>query len=173
MRHAMPAANPDQPPALWPLSDAGSSAASALCRALPDGSLRVASNEKKAVETIGAISSDDRFDEVGRDEPFGGDFRGRRRAYLSGSGPAGWEPRSEVATRFDAGIRHWRAIAGDRVLVVATHGMAMTLWLAATVGLDDPAGFWAGLRFPDLLSVDLERRTVSHRQRSGYQAAGW
>jgi hypothetical protein len=46
--------------------------------------------------------------------------------------------------------------------VVGTHGMAMTVWLATRVDLD-PAEFWAALRFPDMIEVDLAARTVSRR----------
>ena len=83
------------------------------------------------------------------DEPFGGDFRARRRAYVAGAVPPGWEPHAEVAGRFDAGVRHWRTVAGDRPLVVASHGMAMTIWLTAAATVADPGAFWAALRFPD------------------------
>jgi hypothetical protein len=38
--------------------------------------------------------------------------------------------------------------------------MAMTLWLTATIGLDEPGAFWADLRFPDAQVVDLAAGTV-------------
>jgi hypothetical protein len=44
--------------------------------------------------------------------------------------------------------------------VVASHGMAMTVWLTAAIGLEDPIGFWSELRFPDALAVDLAAGTV-------------
>jgi hypothetical protein len=43
---------------------------------------------------------------------------------------------------------------------MASHGMAMTVWLCDVVLLEDPGGFWEELPFPDLLSVDLGRRAV-------------
>jgi hypothetical protein len=79
-----------------------------------------------------------------------------------------WEPHAELAARFAAGVRHWRTVAGDRPLVVASHGMAMTIWLAAAATLANPGAFWAALRFPDLLAVDLGESTVTR----AYQAAG-
>ena len=57
-----------------------------------------------------------------------------------------------MIARFDAGIRHWRSEARGRPLVVATHGMAMTLWLTA-LGLEDPEAFWSDLRLPDVFQL--------------------
>ena len=37
----------------------------------------------------------------------------------------------------------------------------MTLWLTTTVALADPGAFWADLRLPDLLTVDVAARQVS------------
>lgn len=51
--------------------------------------------------------------------------------------------------------------ATDRPVVVATHGMTLTLWLTATIGLGDPGAFWAGLGLPDALVVDRVARTVT------------
>ena len=48
------------------------------------------------------------------------------------------------------------AIAGERPLLVATHGMAMTVWLTARFRLADPGSFWECLRFPDAHLVDTE-----------------
>jgi hypothetical protein len=36
--------------------------------------------------------------------------------------------------------------------------MALTLWLAARVGVDDPVAFWEALSFPDVLRVDVGAR---------------
>jgi broad specificity phosphatase PhoE len=73
----------------------------------------------------------------------------------------GWEPRVRAAQRFDAAIAEHLAAAGERTLVVATHGMAMTVWLTARVGLDNPGGFWADLRLPDVHAVDLATGVVT------------
>jgi hypothetical protein len=51
--------------------------------------------------------------------------------------------------------------AAGRSLVVASHGMAMTLWLTARVGLTSPGEFWASLRFPDAVAVDLAAGTMN------------
>lgn len=66
----------------------------------------------------------------------------------------------QVVARFDAGIKHWHLRAAARPLVVATHGMAMTLWLADSIDLADPTSFWADLRLPDVFEVDLAGRTL-------------
>jgi hypothetical protein len=45
-------------------------------------------------------------------------------------------------------------------VVIATHGMAMTIWLSSVIGLPDPAGFWSDLRFPDAYRVELGEGTL-------------
>ncbi|GAA4039876.1 hypothetical protein GCM10022248_02570 [Nonomuraea soli] len=153
----MPAFTPDVAPHEWELSDEGRERARELMARLPAPAHLVSSAEPKAWQTVGGSAArDGRFNEVGRDEPWGGDFRERRLAYVSGADHPGWEPRQEVAGRFDAGIREHLEAAGGGPVVVATHGMAMTVWLAARIGLPDPGEFWSGLRFPDAHVVDLD-----------------
>ena len=84
-----------------------------------------------------------------RTETFSDEFRRIRRSYVSGSDLPGWEDRAEVARRMGAGVREatGRASGGD--LVIASHGMAMTVWLSQAVFLADPGGFWEELRFPN------------------------
>jgi hypothetical protein len=63
----------------------------------------VASQEPKARQTLepaGTVHSDERSNEVTRDEPYEGDFRARRRAYVTGTDHANWEPRGHVVARF-------------------------------------------------------------------------
>lgn len=163
VRHAMPAFGPGLPAAAWKLNSEGWCAARALADALPTGALLVASEETKARQTLeptGSVHTDARFNEVTRDEPYEGDFRARRRAYMAGTDHPGWEPRNQVAARFTGGLRFWTAQADGRPLVIASHGMAITLWLSATVGLADAGTFWAELRLPDLLSVDVTGKQV-------------
>ncbi|MCP2322655.1 broad specificity phosphatase PhoE [Hamadaea flava] len=161
VRHAMPAYGPDQPAEEWPLDPAGQTAAIALRRRLPPGALLVASAEPKARQTLepsGGVTVDPRFGEVRRDEPYDGDFRARRLAYVKGVAHPGWESPADVVTRFGDAVADWRARAGSRPLVVASHGMALTLWLTAAIGLADPGGFWSALQLPDAFSVDLTTR---------------
>jgi broad specificity phosphatase PhoE len=178
VRHAMPAVSPDVPPERWPLDDGGRRAAAALD--LPPDALLVSSTEPKARQTLepaGPVVVDARFDEVARDEPFDGDYRARRRAYVGGTDHPGWEPRERVVARFAAGVGEWLERAGGRTLVIGTHGMAMTLWLASVTELTDAAGFWDGLRLPDVFELDLDgrrrRRPVAEdgrREHRGEQA---
>jgi broad specificity phosphatase PhoE len=164
VRHAMPAFGPDVPAAAWELSSEGWRAARALVRALPADALLIASREPKARQTLepaGSVYTDKRFDEVARDEPYEGDFRARRRAYVTGTDYTGWEPRDRVVARFAEGVTSWAARVDGRPLVIASHGMAMTLWLTTTVALPDPGAFWADLRLPDLLTVDVAAKQVS------------
>jgi len=135
------------------------------CRRLPVDAYLVASTEPKALGTVapfGPVVTDPRFGEITR--PASGsseDWRELRLAYVEGADHPGWEPRSAVVGRFDSGINdHWVRAAG-RPLVVASHGMAMTLWLTARIGLDAPGAFWSSLRLPDVLAVDLVARTVA------------
>lgn len=163
VRHAMPEFGPDRPPEEWPLSPAGRAAAVALRGRLPSGALVVASAEPKARQTLepyGDVAVDDRFGEVRRDEPYEGDFRARRRAYVEGVAYPGWERRADVVTRFGDAVAEWQERAGLRPLVVASHGMALTVWLTAAVGLDDPGGFWSALQLPDAFTVDIPGRRV-------------
>ncbi len=155
----MPIVRADQAPDQWELSDDGQLAAVALAPLIPPGAYLSASTERKAWQTlapVGHADLDRRFGEVHRvGEPFGGNFRELRRSYVDGVDHAGWEPRAEVAARFDAAIEEHLALAGERTLVVATHGMALTIWLTARAGLANPGEFWAALRFPDLVPVTL------------------
>jgi broad specificity phosphatase PhoE len=95
VRRAMPVPRPDVPAAAWELSSEGWCQARALARALPADAMLIASCEPKARQTLapaGSVRSDKRFDEVARDEPYEGDFRARRRAYVTGTDYTGWRP---------------------------------------------------------------------------------
>jgi len=159
VRHAMPVVDLSVPPHEWVLQGPVGSLG------LPADAYLAASTEPKALGTVapfGPVAADARFREIARsaDESDEGWFE-RRLAYVEGADHSGWEPRSAVVARFDAGVNdHWVRAAG-RPLVVASHGMAMTLWLTARIGLDAPGAFWSSLRLPDALAVDLVARTVA------------
>jgi len=165
VRHAAPAIVAAAPPDQWELGESGRAVAAAMCATLPRGAVLVSSGEPKARQTIeaaGPVSTDARFNEVRRaGEPFDDGFFARRKAYVSGVDHDGWEPRTEVAARFAEGVDHWLARAAGRPLVIASHGMALTLWLTSAIGLPAPSEFWADLRLPDRLRVDLDGRAVS------------
>ena len=157
----MPANSPDLPPEQWQLGSVGRRGAETLRHVIPPDALLVSSREPKARQTLeptGHVFTDMRFNEVSRNEPFHGGFRARRRAYITGTDHPGWEPRQHVAARFDAGIKFWHPRADPRPLVIASHGMAMTLWLTTIMKVADPASFWADLRLPDIIEVNLATR---------------
>jgi len=160
VRHAMPVVDSDQEPARWHLSAEGRRTAAALVRRLPAAALLVASDEPKAWQTLDPtgdgqqVTKDARLREVRREEAFSDDFHVARRAYVDGMDHLGWEDRRAVAARMQSAVDDHLAAAGERPLVVAGHGMAMTVWFTAAVGLADPGDFWAALRFPDLLAID-------------------
>ena len=164
VRHALPAADKDAPPADWSLSPEGERAAAQLVDHLPGLATLVSSPEAKAAATLAPaarfredpVVQDGRFREVDRpEEPWGEDVRRTRRAYLDGHLEEGWEPHSDVARRFGAGVEWWSRLSGDRPLVVASHGMAMTVWLVGTGALarDQAGDFWERMRFPELLRL--------------------
>lgn len=158
VRHAMPALDPKVPAHRWRLSDDGRSAAAALRDVLPQPAYAVASAEPKAIETLRAagyeqVHVDDGLGEVVRDEPYHGDFAERRRAYLD-EGATGWEGHAEVVERFEQALRRARLAAGGLPVVAGTHGMALTLWLAARRRLDRPSLLWETLQTPDVVRIE-------------------
>jgi broad specificity phosphatase PhoE len=164
VRHALPAFRPEISAEEWVLDDdRGRRGADSLTQVLPSDAVLVSSYELKARQTLepsGLVTPDARFGEVRREEPFDSDFRARRRAYVSGVDQPGWEPRAAVVARFSVGVRAWYAACGEQPLVIASHGVAITVWLTATIGLKDPVAFWNDLRLPDVLQINLLTRTV-------------
>jgi broad specificity phosphatase PhoE len=158
----MPAADASVPPHAWPLSDDGRAAAAAL--RLPPQAYLVASDEPKAWQTLepaGSVTRDVRFGEVRREgEPWDGPYRELRRSYVDGADHPKWERRADVARRFDAAVADHLVLAQGRPLVIGSHGMAITVWLTARVGLAAPGDFWTALRFPEVIAVDLSIRRV-------------
>jgi broad specificity phosphatase PhoE len=162
VRHAMPAYEPSVPPHAWPLCEEGRAAAAAL--RLPADAHLVASDEPKAWQTLepaGPVLRDARFGEVRREgEPWEGPYRELRRAYVDGADHPGWEPRADVARRFDDAVNDHLVRAQGRPVVIGSHGMSITVWLTARVGQTAPGAFWAALRFPEVIGVDLSVRRV-------------
>ena len=158
VRPALPAPDPATPARDWPLTPEGRDAAVSLARTLrmlrPPLSV-VTSDERKAVETAGAIC--DALDLAPAEVCAGlreverpwtdGDYRTAARAYLrSGSAP-GWEPRDEVLGRVATGlVDHWRP---EGTTIAVGHGLAMSIWAAEAIDGLDAIGFWENLRFPD------------------------
>ena len=164
----MPVIDPAVDPALWELSEEGAEAAAWLGRRLARPAVVVSSDELKAAATARAIAAvhdvavefDGRLGEVARDEPFAGDFRARRRAYVGGAAHPGWEDREAVVERIDAVVSGRLTRGEEGIPVLVGHGMAFTLWLTARAALADPGAFWSDLRLPDAFHVDLAEATI-------------
>jgi broad specificity phosphatase PhoE len=165
VRHSEPQVSPLVDPREWSLSESGRSAAERLRGRLPAVGVWVASTEAKAYETLlcarcdgyPSIAQDARLDEVRRVEPFGDDFRARRRAWVEGrldERHMGWETPLDAATRFDAVVRGHSAL--ESALVIGSHGMVLTSWLVHARGAVDQqaAGtFWEEMTFPHVIEV--------------------
>lgn len=176
IRHAMPEIDPQTPAELWHLGDDGRTAARALRPLLAQPAYYVASTEPKAAETLQEITgdlnvpTDPGFTEVRRPHRWSDDYDYRTvaRAYAAGARHDGWEPHEEVIDRFDAAVARHTALAAacNKTLVIGTHGLAPTIWLASRYFLHpSPAQFWEALRFPDIIDVHRTAGTVSHRPR--------
>jgi broad specificity phosphatase PhoE len=107
------------------------------------------------------VVRDRRFNEVSRAEPWEGNYLELRCEHVDGANHAGWEARCHVEERFGAAVSDHLSAADSTPVIIATHGMAMTIWLAAAIGLPDPAGFWCNLRFADAHRVDLGAGTLT------------
>ncbi|MEV6344616.1 histidine phosphatase family protein [Actinoplanes sp. NPDC051851] len=172
VRHAMPAVDPGVPAEQWQLAQESRVAARLIRLHVQHPAYYVASTEPKAAQTMQEIAgaqrvvTDPDLTEVHRPHVWLTDdeYQAAMLAYLSGECPDGWESHDRVIERFDAAvIRHAAAAAEHgRTLVIGTHGLAPTVWMASRYPLDpDPVRFWAGLRFPDILEIDLVGETVS------------
>lgn len=156
----MPAASREEAPDTWALSTEGRAEARALVAALPPDSLLFSTDERKAWETLrgsSEVTRDPRFNEIKRrGEPWDVNFRERRRHYLEGTAHRGWEPQAEAVARFDAGVaevlQKWPTVP----VVIATHGMVLTMWLVRRGALAQAQAvhFWSALWFPDCFLLE-------------------
>ena len=148
----MPEVDPAADPATWPLSGQGRAAARQIGGRLPAGALLTASDEPKAWQTLDPDG--DRAVRLYRRLGEYGDRGIHRRLpapapvlrlrccprWVGAAGPGG----PAVRCRRQRGTGAGRA----RDVVLAGHGMAMTVWLVRAVSLRDPGTFWAELRSP-------------------------
>lgn len=169
----MPIVEPDVPSDQWQLGEEGRAEARSLRSRLSEPAYFVASDEPKAVQTLEevagetSVSTDPGFREVRRPHVWSEDYRLVARAYVNGIRPGEWEDHVQVADRFAAAVAKHAAIAAamGHALVIGTHGLAPTVWLATVMRLDpSPAQFWERLRFPDLIDVDLLHGTATRRR---------
>lgn len=117
---------------------------------LPRDAALWSSQERRAWETLAAtgqgITHDESFNEIRRPfEPWDDGFRGPRAAWLRGANPRGWEPAGAAFARFDAGVRG--VLGAAESVVIATHGLVLTNWLARRDLLDPNrvVDFWSAL----------------------------
>ena len=171
VRHAAVAVRPDAPAAQWRLSPEGRAGAEALGaeRFWADVASIATSPEPKAVATAQRIAAPHglplRIEPDLREVERGWAGEGYRelvRRYLAGEVVDGWEPREQVVGRVRACIDRTVAANAGRAVAVASHGLALTLYVAYLLGLDAAAAFdlWSRLRLPDLAVVDLETRRM-------------
>jgi broad specificity phosphatase PhoE len=143
-----------------------------LAHALPRDLAPVAysSGQPKADETAAVIALrrglrtalDKRFAEVEQDAAgWIDDYRAAAAEYLATGASPGWEAREAVVQRFEAAITDALGDAATGDLVVATHGLALSLWLASRTRTDT-VRFWQELTFPDAWRVDIESGSLVH-----------
>ena len=169
IRHAMPEVVPGVSSKLWGLSEASREDCVLLAHALPAGIAAIwTSDERKARETADVLALrvglplmiDARFAEVDRPDVWDRDYRDMAAGYLRGVDEPGWEQRTAVAERFDAGIEAATAGATGDVVIV-NHGLAMTLWLASVTQLESVT-WWRSLSFPDAWRFDPRGGSLEH-----------
>jgi broad specificity phosphatase PhoE len=172
IRHAMPELDPHVPPEEWRLGPAGREAARRLAPVLPTRAYLVSSDEPKAMDTLreaagtADILTDCDLGEVRRPHEWleADGHRQLAAAWLAGARHPGWESQIGVKMRFEEALeRHAAAAATDRTtLVVCTHGMATSAWLAAWRLIPDAVTFHAALRWPDAYTINMRTGTVHH-----------
>lgn len=80
----------------------------------------------------------------------------------SRSARPGWEPLDDTRRRVSDAVSQIVDENGDDVVLVG-HGTAWTLLLSELTGTAPDLTAWTKLRTPDLCTLDLDTRTVSHR----------
>lgn len=172
----MPELEPEVSSERWQLGAKGRAAARSLRSLVAEPAYLVASDEPKAVQTMQelagclAVATDPGFGEVRR--PYlwsdGHAYRSTARSYVEGARHPGWEAHAHVVARFAAAVARHAVLAeaANRTLVIGTHGLALTVWMAGLTQLEpSPARFWEQLRFPDVIDVDLVGGTATRRAR--------
>ncbi|MBA4182039.1 MAG: hypothetical protein C0506_15725 [Anaerolinea sp.] len=170
VRHAMPEVVQGVSSTLWWLGESAREDCVLLAHALPDGLTdpMYSSTEPKAAETAAVIAlrrglrveHDAAFAEVDRPTTWDEDYQAAAREYLTRGERPGWEPAHQVLARFTAGVQRAMAATGAGDLLVANHGMALSIY-AASVGSINLVPFWGALTFPDAWRLDLESGTVA------------
>ena len=167
IRHALPEVVEGTSSKVWGLSETTREDCVLLAHALPKGldSPIWSSDERKARETaevlalrLGTeVAIDPRFQEVDRPQVWDRDYREVAGGYLAGASEPGWEPQASVVARFSRAVAD--AKLGNTDIVVVTHGMAMSLWVASVATINI-VPWWQDLTFPDVWRVDPKEGTV-------------
>ena len=167
VRHALPEVEQGGASKLWGLSEASREDCVLLAHALPPGIAAIrSSDERKARETADVlglrlglpVQVDARFAEVDRPPVWDRDYQEVAAGYLAGAAEPGWEPREDVLARFSAGITDARATA-DGMIVVVSHGMAISLWVASIASIE-VVSWWRALALPDAWAVNIDAGEV-------------
>lgn len=171
VRHARPRIDPDAPRVEWLLTPDGMAAATGLADQLKAHAVTrvLSSPEPAALATTGlvarrlglAIAVDDGLSEIGLpDLPVtaADAYRASMRRVFAerASAPFGGESADQALERFSAALRRH----ADRPLMVMTHGVVMSLYLAPRLG-HDAYDLWQGLRTPEAVALDASDRPVS------------
>jgi broad specificity phosphatase PhoE len=173
VRHGRTQPDPATAAALWPLSATGR-AETARLAAHPrwaEVAGFYASPEEKAIETARLLSEPHGqsltiltdLREVERGSAFLADYDAAVREFFARPDESvhGWERAVDAGRRVAGCLEQISARAGDRPVAVVSHGLALTLGLAALVPLDQPLWeFWRRIGFSSVGVLDLVRRRL-------------
>ena len=169
IRHAETALDFSVPAERWDLSAAGVEQAQVLAGApfWPGVQVLVSSDEPKALATATPAAARHGLDvlplpelrEVRRPAEKIADYAGAVREYLS-AGRAGWEPAHQAAARVGRGIEHVLAEHPGRTIAAVSHGLVLTLYVAALLGRDDLFPLWRTISFTGWARVDPQARRL-------------
>jgi broad specificity phosphatase PhoE len=174
VRHAEPRIEADIPAEDWALTSRGIAAANRLASELArlGPTIILASPERKAVETANILSAvlglpieqEERFSEHGAGPgEFLADyaeFRDLVKRHFDHSDDVVMRQESsrDAGARFAEALASWLTTPPTDVPVTVSHGRIMSSWLG---GLTETSAWdiWTNLRMPDLIEVDLDRKT--------------
>ncbi|MEO9255418.1 MAG: histidine phosphatase family protein [Tepidiformaceae bacterium] len=185
VQHAMAQAERGVPSARWVLSEAAKEDCVLLAHALPQnlGPVVYSSGKPKASETAAVIAlrrglrteTDERLREVDQPPDWVDDYRAIALAYLAGSDGFGWEPPAAVARRVSAAVDDAMEGSDGVDVILVSHGLAISIWVAQAVGSRLPAfelaTFWRELTFPDAWRVDARSGTLQRVLNAGMYGA--
>jgi broad specificity phosphatase PhoE len=171
VRHSAVTLRPDVPSAQWHLSPEGRAGADSLADEpfWPEVRAVYASTEPKAEATAQRIAARHALpvrieaDPREVERPWvEGDYKDAVRRYLAGEALAGWEPRDRALARVRQCIDGIVRRHEERDVAVVSHGIALTLYVAALLDLDAGRAYdaWSRIRFPDVAILDPAARRL-------------